>query len=163
MTIVWIVFPILSIVIIVCLVLSLLALKHIRRSRATSEWIAVQAHVDHVGVEPRNGDNDEVVVRYSYTVGRNDYTGTGLHPNMPISSEHGELLLKKLRGSEVVLARYNPQDPGEAYLLTGSLRSEWAFFWGTLFFFSLSVLVIISVGFAFFGSADYASTITVIR
>jgi len=163
MIVLWIVFPILSIISIVCLVLAILSLKHIRRSEATRNWIAVNAHVDHVGVEPRKGDDDEVMVRYSYTVGRKIYTGTGLHLNMPISSKHSGPLLEKLRGCEVVLARYNPQDPGEAYLLTGSLRSEWAFFWGVLFFLSLSILIEISVSFAYFGSADYASAITVVR
>jgi hypothetical protein len=158
------IYPFLSIFIVIGLGGSIVTLKDILRARATANWPATEARVIDCGIRKGKGDDDDkLFVEYSYRVDGTNFTGTGIRPYCEVDAKEGKQLLERLKGCEVVLARYNPRNPGEACLLAGTSRSEWAAFFCALLFFFAGVLFMLGFHFQTFGTADYASAVTILE
>lgn len=138
----------------------------LRHARAIEAWPTVRARIDHCDSEvQRHGSSDvlDVQVEYTYSVGGKAYVGSGIHPLYSAGRKECERLCEALDAAKVVLARYNPANPTEAYLITGNFTHYRAALFVSLLFVAFGVLFATGFALQFFGNTDYASALVVLE
>lgn len=165
MNLAWIVYPFLFIVGAFGVFLLVGSLVSVRKSRATLRWPAVEAQLVDAGIEDGDRYDDQKVLylRFSYTVGGKSFTGRQIRPHHSVDQAVGHELMARLKRSKAFLVRYNPSDPEEAYVLSGTFRDEWAALYAGLLFMAVAILFMLVFHFLTAGSADYASAVTILE
>lgn len=168
MKMLWLIYPFCSIFILIGAGLSYTTLRGILKANAITKWPTVNATICECDLETSSGseggESYEVTVRYEYMVHGKKHENDKIHPAYSGSSFSGhQPLFQRLKGSNVVAARYNPVDPAESYLLAGSFSAHLAAFFGGLLFLSCGVFFLLIFHFAIAGNSDYALALEVIK
>ncbi len=102
------------------------ALQGIVKAGSIGSWPQVDAKLTDINLKVRHdsdGDLQEVVVKYEYFVDGNRYTSNKIHPTYSGSNMSGHReLYERLKNCSIVRARYNKENPREAYLVTADTR-----------------------------------------
>lgn len=143
-------------------------LSGISKGKAIQNWPSAHARILSCDLrhelDSDDGQSFEVKVKYEYSIEGRVYRRTKLHPAYSASSFSGhEGLYEKLKSADTVLARYNPQEHSEAYLLTGSFSAHWAVFFAGLLFATMGLLFMLIFHFGVAGDSDYARSLEVVR
>ncbi len=168
MKVLWLIYPFCSIFIVVGLGICYFTLRGISKARAVTKWPTIDADVISCdfdsSTDSEGGTTYEVKVEYKYRVNGKDYVGSKLHPAYSASSFEGHRpLYDRLKKAEVVRASYDPADPSDAYLITGSYSSHWTGFFAGMIFASAGLFFLLTFHFAIAGNSDYAAGLNVVR
>jgi|TARA_B110000438_G_scaffold289915_1_gene325019 hypothetical protein len=167
MKLIWFVYPFCSIFMLAGTWLSLKALSQVRKAKEAQSWPTVQAELSACELlNTSDGDAivHEVEVTYHYTVNKQLYTSSRIHPAYSSSSASGhENLYHKLNTAAVVEAFYDPKDPSVSFLITETYGFHKAGVFGGLIFFSAGLFFMLIFHFALGGSSNYADGLTVIK
>jgi hypothetical protein len=105
-------------------------IRNIARARTAHDWPATPAAIESCELA-ENSDSDgstwSVKVRYTYKVGARTFTGDRVAFGYTGSSDRGthSALLEKLNSARTVSAHYNPLNPAESTLTTGTTREHY--------------------------------------
>ncbi|WZP00696.1 DUF3592 domain-containing protein [Isosphaeraceae bacterium EP7] len=100
------------------------------QSRRASYWPVTPCQFSELALKEHRGDGDGatthgVEVRFTYDVGGVEYEGTvlafGYAPSIGVAAH--EEIYRKLKGANLVSARYNPANPAESCLSYGISKS----------------------------------------
>lgn len=110
------------------------------------------------------GSSREIVVRYTYRAGGQDYEGTTIHPAYGGSSfEVAHRGLEKvLKPDQQVRVYYDAMRPSTCTLSVGFYSCTLAAFFGGMLFMFAGIAFLLTFWFAIAGDADFARGITVL-
>ncbi len=140
--------------------------REIRRGDEAAAWPTVPATLESCEIDAWDDDGTTAYyldVTYSFSIDGKRYTATGIHPAVHAGGIELRELYDKLKGHTVVLARYNPANPSEAYLVTGSFSKHWGGFAGEVLMFTFGLLFLLTGHCAMPGYSAYAERLVVIR
>lgn len=143
-------------------------LRRILKVRSMVDWPKTAATITVCEVKNENHSKNslpKVLVKYEYKVRGHKYENDKIHPTLP-SLEwvcKYRRLYDCLERSTVVMARYNPSDPSESYLVSGSFHDHRSDLFGGLVFLIFGIFFLSCTYFFFIGNADYATALEVIK
>ena len=123
------------------------ALRTLLKSRASARWPTVEGTVVGTEVTTRRGCKgatvDVAIVTYGYTVSGKEYTSKNFHfdegPKQFSGKKLAEYHVSQYPAGASVTVHYNPNDPGEACLVTKSSLVVWGLFLLGLAMFAFGV------------------------
>lgn len=162
------IYPFCGVFIVLGATLAYSTLHGILKGRTVSSWPTTNAKVNKVdfnySADGEGGKSFEVLVNYQYVVDDVIYENTKIHPaysESSFSGHHG--LYERLKIADVVAAHYNPRDPAEAYIVSGSYSAHWSAFFAGFVFLAAGVGFMLGFHFAIRGNSDYGDGLHIIR
>lgn len=143
-------------------------LKGIVKARSVASWPAANATIKKVKLRKHVGHKGKksykVLVDYEYDVNDKRFQGNRIHPAYSQSNAEGHHPLHaKLKNARVVKAYFNPENPAEAYIVSGSYSDHLSRLFVYLMCFSFSALLLFYLCVRNSGNSDYAQGLKVVR
>lgn len=164
---IWIVYVFCSVFIFIGGGVAIYALQGIVKAGSIGSWPQVDAKLTDINLKVRHdsdGDLQEVVVKYEYFVDGNRYTSNKIHPTYSGSNMSGHReLYERLKNCSIVRARYNKENPREAYLVTGRYSQAFALLFGGLLFFFAGLMFLLIFHFAAEGSSNFVDGLEIVE
>lgn len=166
-------------IIIVCCLLSLLFVsiggylfirnfRRVLKVRSMVDWPKAEATITECEIKHEDrssGALPKVLVRYEYKVLSHQYESDKIHPTMSSLwwvAKYPQIY-DRLQRSTVVMARYNPSDPAESYLVAGSLYDHRSDLFVGVYILIFSICFFLSTYFLYIGDSDYATVLEVVK
>ncbi len=143
-------------------------LRRVLKVRSMVDWPKTEATITECEVkheEHLNGALPKVLVKYEYKVFDHKYESDKIHPTMNSLwwvAKHPQIY-DCLKRSTVVMARYNPSDPSESYLVAGSFYDHRTDLFVGLYMLVFSICFFLGTYCLHIGNSDYATALEVVK